>query len=208
MATPTDLVASSDEIDVTNRSQFSGALADESFDLGPYRVTDVSRKWNTSTQTEIPGYSGASSNGGFSYQFHGTARDFAGSCSIDSNEDDYHLEGGATLSFQFAGLGCTCNSSHGNASLLIDDTESEEKAWLRTSQGGRFELSSIYDIEGGGVSNTPTGYRADSPSASLGAVDVTRPGRVWLARDASDAEREEAACLFAGLMLYDPETQN
>src|SRR5205814_9971150 len=39
MAAPVDLEPHSDSLEVENRSSFSGALVDESFDVGEYKVT-------------------------------------------------------------------------------------------------------------------------------------------------------------------------
>jgi len=203
MAAPADLAANGEELDVSNRSQFSGALADESFEVGPYQVTDVNRKWDISSETSVPGFTANTSSGGFSYQFHGLDTDYAGRCEVDSDQNDFHLEGGGTLSFQFAQLACSCHSDRSRAALVIDNSDSRGNASVTTS-GGRYELSSVYDLEGGGTSSDPAGYRADAPDGALGAVDVTHPGRIWLRSGLSDVEREQASCLFAGLMLYQP----
>src|SRR5262245_31464643 len=47
MALPADVAQASEEVPITDRSSWSGALADESFGLGPYKVTDVDRKWDS-----------------------------------------------------------------------------------------------------------------------------------------------------------------
>ncbi len=42
----------------------------------------------------------------------------------------------------------------------------------------------------------------------LGAIEVTYPGRVWLNKELSDQAKGQASCLFVGLMLYQPPSQD
>ena len=39
---------------------------------------------------------------------------------------------------------------------------------------------------------------------AIGAVEVLRPGRVWLSSRLPETERLPVACVSAGLMLYQP----
>src|SRR4051794_29736525 len=55
MAVPSDVGSASDEIPISDRSSMSGALVDESFKMGPYKVVDVSRKWNSSSKSSFLG---------------------------------------------------------------------------------------------------------------------------------------------------------
>jgi hypothetical protein len=51
----------------------------------------------------------------------------------------------------------------------------------------------------------PVGFSARAGSY-LGAVEVSRPGRVWLDKGLDAATKAKASCLFAGLLLYQPPT--
>ena len=49
MAVPAGVAKSSEVLEVTDRSGWSGALADEDFKLGRYAVKDVDRDWDSSS---------------------------------------------------------------------------------------------------------------------------------------------------------------
>jgi hypothetical protein len=51
------------------------------------------------------------------------------------------------------------------------------------------------------------GFRADS-DAQLGAVEVLYPGQVWLKKGLDEPTRGNVSCLFTGLMLYKPPSDN
>ena len=53
MVVPADVSGGLDVIAVTDRSIWSGALADETFNLGPYKVTDVERDWDSSKSNSV-----------------------------------------------------------------------------------------------------------------------------------------------------------
>ena len=67
MAVPKDIGSASDEIVISERSGMSGMLADESFKIGAYQVTDVNRKWTSSSGSSIAGFSSDSTTGGYSF---------------------------------------------------------------------------------------------------------------------------------------------
>ena len=71
------------------------------------------------------------------------------------------------------------------------------------TSAGNYAIVALYDREGTLSDGEPSGYRVDG-EGPLGAVEVLKPGRVWLAKSVAVAERAELACLFAGLMLYMP----
>lgn len=48
----------------------------------------------------------------------------------------------------------------------------------------------------------PTGYLAYG-GGPAGGLELLYPGRAWLARSLSSNQREEMACLFGGLVLYE-----
>jgi hypothetical protein len=91
---------------------------------------------------------------------------------------------------------CSCGDGADRAEARL--SPSGQSLWL----GGRaHQLRPVYDIRGGGLTGTPTGFRADS-DGPLGAVEVVYPGQVWLSRELDGPTRERLACVFAGLMHY------
>ena len=201
MAAPVDLEPHSDSLEVVNRSSFSGGLVDESFDVGEYQVTDVDRNWDVTSSFGVPGYSEGHTTGGYSYSLRASGGDWSADCAMDSDYADAELREGVTLSYRFSQFACSCNWGKNQATLLIDNSGSASVAHLNTDSA-RYELTPLYDLEGGGTTSDPAGFRADNASSSLGAVDVLKPGHMWLDTGLSETERAETACLFAGLMLY------
>lgn len=88
-------------------------------------------------------------------------------------------------------------------SVIVDaGSGGDYKGVLTTSVSG-YEVKSVFENHRGGTEDTPTGYRMDG-EAAVGAAEVTHPGRIWLDKRFGDDERAEVACLFVGLMLYQP----
>lgn len=202
MAAPVDLEPHSDSLEVQNRSSFSGALVDESFDVGEYQVTDVDRDWDSTDTFAVPGYSEVHTTSGYAYTLRESAGDWSAHCEMDTDDAASELGGGTTLSHSFAQFACTCSLGKSRATLFINNSGSESDAHVDT-ESSRYELSALYELEGGGTNSDAAGYRADNASSSLGAVDVLRPGHMWLDTSLPKIERAEAACLFAGLLLYE-----
>src|SRR5580765_2860419 len=80
MAVPKDVGGASDEIAITDRSGMSGALVNESFTMGPYKVTDVDRKWNSSGTSTIAGVSSSEAKGGFTFGLKMADGEYKGTC--------------------------------------------------------------------------------------------------------------------------------
>jgi hypothetical protein len=118
------------------------------------------------------------------------------------------LNSNTSLRYQYSQLACRCVSAGKEVTLLLKNNRDELEGRMRT-ESGRYVVSPLYELEDGYTSDTPVGYRADNAccGSPLGAVEVLHPGRIWLAQQASEAERAQASCLFAGLMLFKPETE-
>jgi hypothetical protein len=86
--------------------------------------------------------------------------------------------------------------------FVMDDEYGTFRGEVTTSTGGH-RVTSVHELEGGSNQNEPSGYRVDGRGV-MGAVDVTAPGRVWFGKSVGDVERHELACVFVGLMLYEP----
>lgn len=71
-----------------------------------------------------------------------------------------------------------------------------------TLAGRTLEVTSIRSTKGTWDTAEPVGFRVDGPQGPVGAVEVLRPGQLWLSRKLGAEERRELACLLAGVMLH------
>jgi hypothetical protein len=87
--------------------------------------------------------------------------------------------------------------------LKADSPDSEQKMSGELNTGGaKYKVSVVNETDKSNLSSTPAGFRYDSADGAVGAVEILRPGRVWLTEKLPEAERPPVACLSAGLMLY------
>ena len=209
MTTPTDVVKMSEELPVTDRSSWSGALANETFGLGPYKVEDVDRDWNHGSGTGfkwsddhfgVAGFSSDRVAGGYGFALQGRGGAMKGACATEATDKSLDLGSRLSVGKQTAKVACSCGD---DASVLLQESTSEEYGGTLKTSGGSYRIMAIYDRDGGFSDGNPSGYRVDSDKP-IGAVDVLKPGRVWISRAVESAERKQLACIFAGLMLYQP----
>lgn len=205
MQVPPEISAKSEVLEATDRSSWSGSLADESFQLGPYAIKDVDRDWDSSSGVAVGGISHEEGEGGYAYQFEGKGKKEAGRCMTGKTDTGVALGSGFALEFQFSKLACSCAAGGKEATVLVKSEGSKYTGSLTTS-GGTYPMRSVHELEGGSTVEKPTGYRMDGET--VGAAEVTHPGRVWLDKSLTDDERIEIACLFAGLMLYKPKSND
>ena len=206
MASPPDVVQASDELPITARSSFSGALANESFRMGSYRVAEVKRNWtNTNTRSSPAfGFTDSRTRGGYTYELFAGDVQLLGECATEEREHAQDLGDGAAFSKLVAKLGCSCKRGEREITLVLEASTTEPYAG--TIKGGDHapRVTALSQRENGRMPNRdPLGYRVDSDQP-LGAVGVVKPGRVWLSKQLGDDQRTELACLFAGLLLYEP----
>ncbi len=204
MAVPKDVGGASDEITITDRSGMSGALANESFTMGPYKVADVSRKWNSSSTSTIVGLSSSEAKGGYTFGLKATDGEYKGTCASHLDEKSTGFLGG-TLGTQNFNVVCECSgASQANFSINADTTSHYKGTVL--AHNANYMIEGIYTDEKGSSSSKPLGYQVRGPSDAVAAVEVTGKGRVWLAKSLEAGARGDVACLFAGLLLYQPPT--
>ena len=200
MTAPADVVEASELLPISERSRWSGALVDESFRMGPYQVVEVNRDWRRGRGWSILGLSSDRIAGGYSFGLGGDGPVTRGVCATESSGKSLHLGSGRSVSQRAAKLACTCGDD--STVLLQTTSDGTYGGPLRTSEGN-YQIKAIYDREGTWSDGNPSGYRVDGDVA-VGAVDVIRPGRVWMGRAIEPGERKQLACIFAGLMLYQP----
>lgn len=209
MMPPGDLAGRAELLEVTDRSSWSGSLVDEGFKLGPYQVSEVDRDWDSSSGYGAGPWSKETKTTGFTYQFEGKGSKLRGTCASETWE-----QGVLGISWGDTTVACRCEGG-GEASLVL----SPESNQLDLA-GKKYEVQRVYETDNGQKNHDPVGFRVDgatgpreatgaseatgADSAPLGAVDVLRPGRAWVAQ-ATDANVEaQVSCIFAGLLLYQP----
>jgi len=202
MAVPAGVAKSSEVLEVTDRSGWSGALADEDFKLGRYAVKDVDRDWDSSSGFSIGPFADKKATAGFKYQLAGGGATLKGSCASETEEQSWDLAQTSEISWGATTMACSCEGSGDSATLAWSEKASEV-----TLAGTTYELEPIYQTDGGSQVSEPVGFSVRKGDF-LGAVEVSGAGRVWLSKELDDTTKAKASCLFAGLLLYQPPTVN
>lgn len=203
MLVPADvLTMQSEYIVATERKNASGALVNESFKLGTYAITDVDREWDSTKSMSIWTFSKEKKTSGYSYVFKTPAGEAAGGCQIEGNSKSVSSFGGTTMSSSVSKIGCACRAGEVAAQAVLDSQNDAKYEGTVTLRDGEYKIAAIYETQGASLgTGNPTGYRVDGDTV-MAAVDVLHPGRVWLSKNLSETQRDDLACIFTGLMLY------
>jgi hypothetical protein len=201
MAVPKDVGGASDEIVIADRSSMSGALADESFKMGPYQVTDVDRKWTSSSG----GFFGSATKAGYAFALKAPEGAYKGACASIVDETSVGMFGG-TFSSQNFDVKCECAGPAQANFEMKSDTTSQYRGKVN-ARNTTFDIEGIYNDEKGSSSSKAIGYYVHGGDA-VGAVEVVGKGRVWLAKTLDPGTRADVACLFAGLLLHKPPSES
>jgi hypothetical protein len=204
MVAPYDVAQGSQTLEVADRSSMSGSLVNESFKLGGFQVTDVDRDWNKKSGFAVAGYSNDTTTTGYSYNLKTGAEAWAGSCASSANKKAVAVLGGEAA-WGRSSITCECKSGATTASVVLkaDSPDSAKKMSGELSTGGaKYKVSVVGETDKSNLSDSPAGFRYDGAEGAVGAVEVLRPGRVWLNERLPETERSPVACLSAGLMLY------
>jgi hypothetical protein len=201
MAAPSDVSGASEVLLVSDRSRASGAFVNEGFKLGPYAIADVDRKWDSSSSTSVGPWGKETKTTGFSFTLAGGDSKLTGKCESVLNKQSV-LSLGGSFDWGSTTIACSCEGGTDKASLVL----SKEASKL-TIGSTDYPIQQIHSVVGGGDQSAPTGFRADS-DAPLGAVEVLYPGQVWLKKGLDEPTRSNVSCLFTGLMLYKPPSDN
>jgi hypothetical protein len=196
LAVPAEFGAPFQVLEVQGRSWASGDFVDEGFELGPYRVHDVDRDWDSTITTDVGPVSNSDVDGGYSYEVSAGTETLAARCVTSSGNDALDLGKGWSVSSPHSRLACSC----GDAVLAVE-AEQDESAGTLNWNGHHLVVRSISELEGGGQVRDPAGYRfdADEPFA---LVEVLHPGRAWLTSETLADRPLPLACALVGLLLY------
>lgn len=183
-------------------------MADESFQLGAFAVTEVDRDWTSTSDVEMFGFTQGRTTGGFSFHTSGEGASHVGVCTTEVNDNSQDLGGGVTFSNERQSVGCFCRAGDEVAFLAVRAATTSKYQGEVTIGPTRYKITGVYERESGPDSGDPTGYRVDSDTGPIGAADVIKPGRVWISRTLPADQRSPLVCLFAGLLLYQPPSHN
>jgi len=201
MAAPADVSSSSDVLPVSDRSHASGAFVNEGFKLGPYTIADVDRKWDSSSGISVGPWGKETKTTGFSFSLAGGATKLKGKCE-SVLEKQHVLSMGGSIDWGSTTVACSCEGGAEQASLVL--SKGANKLTIGSTS---YPIQQVHSVVGGGDQSTPSGFRADS-DGPLGAVEVLYPGQVWLKKGLDEPTRGNVSCLFTGLMLYKPPSEN
>jgi hypothetical protein len=171
--------------------------------------------------------------GGYSYRFRGERDVRAAMCVVEADRTEASTTGGAgtwTLGSGRGALRCVCQGRPRGRELEMGLSftaagKGGRPEWLlgggqrdrgRLQAGEHdFALRTLSSVEGKGyVAGEGWKDKAAVPfgettglivegEGPVGALEVLHPGRAWLARSLQATEREDMACLFAGLLLFE-----
>jgi hypothetical protein len=201
MAAPGDVSSSTDVLPVSDRSRASGAFVNEGFKLGPYAIADVDRKWDSSSGVSVGPWGKETKTTGFSFTLAGGDIKLKGKCESELKKQSI-LGLGGSFDWGSTTIACSCEGGADKASLVL--SKDTNKLSIGSTD---YPIKQIHSVEGGGDQSAPSGFRADS-DGPLGAVEVLYPGQVWLKKGLDEPTRGNVSCLFTGLMLYKPPSDN
>lgn len=199
MVAPRDIATGSKTLEVADRSMASGAFVNEDFKLGSWKVTEVDRDWSGKSGFSVGGYGASSTKTGFSYQLEASHK-WKGACAAVKSE-----KGFGNFSWGASTLVCECKAGDTSALVKLAGKDAKKHTEGEVTLGAAtLKISLVEETDGSNFTGMPAGYRADKDAKPAGAVEVLKPGRVWLAADMSPSDSEALSCVFVGLMLYVP----
>jgi len=203
MVVPAEFAQNAELIEVEGRSRVTGFWADEGFELGSYRVSDVDRDWEKTNSWNVGPFSKSDTDGGYSYRFQANPEALEGRCGTRSGSKELELGHSLSTGSNYAKVSCTCG---GGANLSMEAKGPTYEGTMLLGSG-HYVVQPISMREGGWDFIEPLGYRVDG-ERPLAAVEVMHPGRVWLMQEVAPDERARLTCLLAALLLYKPPSDN
>ncbi|MCV2353075.1 hypothetical protein LNV09_02745 [Paucibacter sp. B2R-40] len=214
LVTPQDFAGQSQVLPAANRSRLTGLLVDESFNLGPYRVTGIEGKSGSSaSSTTVNGVKTENKRSGFNYRVVGGPTgqtELLGRCESRSQGVSKSAHG-ADQEQARSLFSCVCRGSNQpEAMLSIAGDQSRQghssstSLSLSISIDGQAYRVGRYGEQGRLIpADEPFyGYRVDGPKGAVAALGLSFPGTVWLHERLPSAQQEPMVCALAGLMLH------
>lgn len=206
MGVPADLAQQSDLIQVTDRSRMSGALANESFKMGPYEIANVDRKWNSSSSGSILNYSANEAKTGYAFTFKTAQGEAKAQCGSKANQKNTSVMGFDITTSQ-DDIGCACEGPGASSKIQLSAGNGDALQGAVATRGGNLTAAAVMRFSNGSRSSTPVGYEFRAQNV-VGAVELAHPGQLWISKSLDEQARADVACLAAGLLLYMPPKQD
>lgn len=216
LVTPMDFAGQSQQLPVTNRSRATGLLVDETFNLGPYRVTGIAGKSSSSANsTTLNGVKTENKRSGFNFQLLGGPSgqtEMAGRCESRAQELTSKPSFGISQEQGRSLFSCVCRSSDQRHEALL--SIAGDHARQGRSSSTSLSLAIVVDGQhyavgryGGNGQSIPAdepfyGYFVDGPQGGVAALGLGFPGTVWLHDRLPGPQRDAMTCALAGLMLH------
>ncbi len=208
MVPPAEL-SQGQRLDVPKRSFATGVFVNEAFDLGPYHVTHVDRKSVKQSGANLGGYVTGSITTGYSYRFEGGEGGkpaWKGSCAFMEREKGFS-SGGTSFTWAKSNLACECSDGQSKGRVELKSDQGKPTGVLAVS-GQTYPVIPVTTMDKKLYGAAPAGFRANEGDSAVAAVEVLRPGQVWLGEKLPEAARDPTACVFTGLMLYVEPTEH
>lgn len=204
MVPPADVAEGARVLDTKDRSAASGSFVDESFTLDKYAVTDVDRDATSKSSFSIGGYGKSSTTTGYTYQFAAGSDKYNGGCGSVSKQQGVSFGGGGGVDWGSTEVTCECGA--GTSLKLVGNGKGVTGS---VSLGDdKYTLTPVEETDKSSFGAGPAGFRVDAEGKPRGAVETLHPGRVWLGKDVEGPVADKLSCLFVGLMLYVPPSDN
>lgn len=216
LVTPMDFAGQSQQLPVTNRSRATGLLVDETFNVGPYRVTGIAGKSSSSaSSTTLNGVKTENKRSGFNFQLLGGPTgqtEMAGRCESRAQELSAKPAFGISQEQGRSLFSCVCRSSDQRHEALL--SIAGDHARQGRSSSTSLSLAIAVDGQSYGVGRYGDGgqlipadepfhgYLVDGPQGGVAALGLGFPGTVWLHDRLPGLQRDAMTCALAGLMLH------
>jgi len=207
MVPPSDVSKMSKAYEAQDRSRASGLFVDESFVIGPYSVADVDRDATSKSNFSIGGYGKSSTTTGYTYKLKAKSGDFSGACGSMAKEQGFSLGDNSSVNWGNVEITCECNGSDGKSEVKLTGAEKTSTGDM-TIDATAYQVSAVNETDSSNFSSQIPGFRVDSGGKPAGAVETLYPGKIWLDKGAEAGEADHMSCLFVGLMLYVPPSDN
>ncbi len=202
MAVPSDLASGANVYEVQNRSSWKGALVDESFNFGPYKVTKVDRDWTSSSGWGVGAYSTTAIKTGYAFVLVTPTGELPGHCGVEAEKKDVAVFGGH-LSNQQTSLACACGADTSGTRFVLKGENGAPMGGAAVVGDGNLLANPVDHDEHGSLYSMGLGWELRG-AGPIGAVETQHPGRFWLSKGLAPATADQTACLLAGMLLYDP----
>lgn len=195
---------------VAERGAWQGSLADESFMLGASRVSEVRRSARGQQQFSLGGFAHSTQTESYAYRVDASSS-WAGRCDYQDKASSLSLGRSLKLADRQGHLSCVCESGAEQARLELDDEWRPVRGELHMA-GQVHSLRQIAErhvvdgqLEAPGLQSPALGYWVGEGAGAIAAVEVLRPGRVWVDARLPAAKDAALSCLLSGLLLWGPQ---